>query len=368
MLKQYKIRDYDFKLVIYIILITVIGILAIGSANGEFQGRQMAGACAGLVIMICLSLVDYTLILKLQWVFYILNLVLLILVQLFGDDAGGAQRWIQIAGIRFQPSETAKILLILFYAEFIMIHKEKFNTLKNILMFIVFLIPPWLLVYKQPDLSTSIMILIVFAVIMFVGGLSTRVVVGIMAVVIPVALIFLSLVLQPDQNLIKDYQQTRILAFLHPEEYANAEAYQQNNSVMAIGSGQLFGKGYKNNEITSVKNGNFISEPQTDFIFAIVGEEFGFVGSCTVIVLLFQISMECFSVARRSRELSGTIIGAGMGALVGAQGFLNIGVATFLLPNTGLPLPFVSYGLTSLLSLFIGMGFVLNVSLQCSKN
>ena len=140
------------------------------------------------------------------------------------------------------------------------------------------------------------------------------------------------------------------------------------NSVTAIASGQLDGKGYKNNEITSVKNGNFISEAQTDFIFAVIGEEFGFKGSVIVIVLLIGIALECVSVARRAKDVAGTIIAAGMGGLIAFQGFFNIGVATFILPNTGLPMPFVSYGLTSLLSLYIGMGFVLNVRLQARRN
>ena len=146
------------------------------------------------------------------------------------------------------------------------------------------------------------------------------------------------------------------------------EAYQQLNSVTAIASGMLDGKGYMNNEITSVKNGNFISEAQTDFIFSVIGEEFGFKGSVVVIALVIGIALECISVARKAKDIAGRIIGAGMGGLVAIQGFFNIGVATFLLPNTGLPLPFVSYGLTSLMSLFIGMGFVLNVRLQAQKS
>ena len=136
---------------------------------------------------------------------------------------------------------------------------------------------------------------------------------------------------------------------------------------MAIGSGQLDGKGYKNNEITSVKNGNFISEAETDFIFAVIGEEFGFKGSVVVIALLMGIALECISVARKAKDAAGMIIASGMGGLVAFQGFLNIGVTTFIFPNTGLPLPFVSYGLTSLMSLFMGMGVVLNVRLQAKK-
>ena len=145
-------------------------------------------------------------------------------------------------------------------------------------------------------------------------------------------------------------------------------ADQQLNSVMAIGSGELDGKGYKNNEITSVKNGNFLSEAETDFIFAVIGEEFGFKGSIAVIILLLLTAMECISVAVRAKDVAGTIIAAAMGGLIAFQSFVNIGVATFILPNTGLPLPFVSYGLTSLLSLYIGMGIVLNIRLQARKS
>ena len=170
-----------------------------------------------------------------------------------------------------------------------------------------------------------------------------------------------------DNELLTDNQKNRILAFVNPEEYESTFAYQQLNSVTAIASGQLDGKGYKNNEITSVKNGNFLSEAQTDFIFSVIGEEFGFKGSVTVIVLLFSISLECISVARKAKDVAGTIIAAGVGGLIAFQGFFNIGVATFILPTTGLTLPFVSYGLTSLISLFMGMGFVLNVRLQAKR-
>lgn len=136
---------------------------------------------------------------------------------------------------------------------------------------------------------------------------------------------------------------------------------------MAIGSGELFGKGLNNNEISSVKNGNFISEPQTDFIFAIVGEELGFAGGCLVVGLLFLITLECLMIARKAKDIAGMLIATGMATVIGFQSFMNIGVATGIVPNTGIPLPFVSYGLTSLVSLYIGMGFVLNVRLQCVR-
>ena len=366
MFQRFRIRDYDFKLIIMVLALSTIGIFAIGSAEESLQSKQMAGVIAGAVIMLIVSVFNYSFILKFYWVMYLINLGLLLAVYLFGDDSHGAQRWLNI-GFKFQPSETAKILLILFFAQFIMKYREKMNTIKMILSCAVFILIPWSFILIQPDLSTSIVLAVVFCMIMYAGGIRYRIILGLLAVIIPAFLVGMTLIMKGDVKLLEGYHLTRIDAWLHPEDYATREAYQQLNSVMAIGSGQLDGKGYKNNEITSVKNGNFLSEAQTDFIFAVIGEEFGFKGSVFVIALLCLISLECLSVARRAKDLAGTIIAVGMGGIIAFQSFVNIGVATFLLPNTGIPLPFVSYGLTSLLSLYIGMGFVLNVGLQARR-
>lgn len=367
MLKKYRVRDYDFKLIIMLIAITVVGILVIGSADRSYQSKQILGFVMGLFLMVVISLFDYSTFRNFYWIIYIGNLVLLLLVEFFGEKSNNAQRWVSIAGIRFQPSETAKILLILFYAQYIMKHKETISSLKTIISMLVLLSPPLLLIYRQPDLSTTIMIALLFCVLLFMGGLSYKIIFGVLAIAVPLFVIFLTLVLQPDQTLLKDYQQTRILAWLNPAEYSTSEGYQQENSKMAIGSGELFGKGLNNNEISSVKNGNFISEPQTDFIFAIVGEELGFAGGCLVVGLLFLITLECLMIARKAKDIAGMLIATGMATVIGFQSFMNIGVATGIVPNTGIPLPFVSYGLTSLVSLYIGMGFVLNVRLQCVR-
>ena len=371
MSKNYRIRDYDFKLIILILSAAIIGVFAVGSAKVSLQMRQLYGVVFGVFLMIALSFFDYHIILKFYWIMYIGNLGLLsaVLFTKAGDTGGGAQRWFEIGGLRFQPSELAKIVLNLFFAQFIMKYKEKLNTFKCILVCIALVAAPWALIYKQPDMSTSIVFLLLFATIMFVGGLSYKIIIGVLAVVIPGLLIFISLAVQPDsilieKEIIKPYQQKRILAFLNPEEYADKDAYQQLNSITAIGSGRLNGKGYNSNEISSVKNGNYILQPQTDFIFAVIGEEFGFKGSVVVVLILFFIALECFLIAGRAPDIAGTIISVGMGGLIAFQSFINLGVVTFILPNTGLPLPFISYGLTSLVSLFAGMGIVLNVALQ----
>lgn len=367
MFKEFKIRNYDFKLIIMVIALSIIGIMAIGSAEESLQRKQIMGVILGAFLMFVVSLLDYTVLIKLNWLMYFGNLVLLILVAVIGDDAKGAQRWLEIGSFRFQPSETAKILLILFFAQFIMKHKEQLNTFKIIVSCIVLILIPWYLIYSQPDLSTSIVSIVIFCIIMFSGGISYKLIFSILLVTIPALILIVALAVQPESDFLQGYQQKRILAFINPEEYATDEAYQQLNSVMAIASGRLDGKGYKNNEITSVKNGNFVSDQQTDFIFSVIGEEFGFKGSFVVIMLFVLIPLECISVARKSSDLAGTIIASSVGGLIAFQGFVNIGVTTFILPTTGLPLPFVSYGLTSIVSLYIGIGFVLSVRLK-AKN
>ena len=366
MLKKYEIgrfiRDYDFKLIFLVISLTALGVFAIGSARPALQGRQVMGMALGIFIMLCASFVNYHFILKFYHIIYVINAVLLALVLFssYGDDAGGAKRWLDIGGLRFQPSELAKILLILFFAQFIMINKDRLSNFVVVLFSLLLIAIPLALVVGE-DLSTTIVIAILFCVMMYIGGLSYKLIFAVLAITVPVSVIFLTLVIQPDQTLLQEYQQKRILAWLYPDEYSDTEAYQQNNSVMAIGSGQLLGKGYNNNEISSVKNGNFISEAQTDFIFAVIGEEWGFLGSCAIIVLEFLIALKCALIGWKARDMAGHVIAGGMAGLVSFQSFINIGVATGLMPNTGLPLPFVSYGLTSLVSAYLGVGLVLNV-------
>lgn len=366
MLKQYRLRDYRFHLVITVVALTIIGIMVIGSAKESVQSKQILGLVFSLAVMVVVSLIDYSFLLNFSWIFYALNIVLLLSVRFFGKNVNGATRWIDI-GFQFQPSELTKILLILFFAQYIMKHKEDISKFVTIIKALILLLIPLFLVYDQPDLSTSIAIAAIFCTMMYIGGLSYKIIVSILGVSIPLVIVFLSLVLQPDQKILNDYQYKRIMAWIQPEKYMNEEGYQQYYSLVAIGSGQLYGKQLNNTNINSVKNGNFISEPQTDFIFAIAGEELGFVG-CTVIVgLLVLTVVQCLMIGRNAKDLAGTIICSGVAALIGFQSFINIGVATALLPNTGIPLPFVSYGLTSLVSVYIGIGLVLNVGLQQKK-
>ena len=221
------------------------------------------------------------------------------------------------------------------------------------------------MILQQPDLKNTITIAIIFCILLYIAGLSYKIIGGALLIVIPLAVVFLFIVVQPDQKLIKSYQRNRIMAFLNSEddEYSDA-VNQQENSVMAIGSGQLTGKGLNNNEVASANKGNFVSENQTDFIFSVAGEELGFIGCVAILLLLLLIIFECIRTSLRAKDTAGKIICCGVASIVAVQGFINVAVVTKIMPNTGTPLPFVSYGLTSMVSLYIGMGLVLNVGLQ----
>ena len=363
---SYSFWRLDFILILFTLILSTIGVLAITSSNESLRNKQIIGIVVSLVIMFLFSMIDYHRLIDLYWFGYIVSLALLMIVILKGHDSHGASRWIQIGGFTFQPSEITKIMLILFFAKFIMKYRDRIRSISFVMLCVLLLAPPVFLVLKQPDLSTSIMLLVIFTSILFVGGMDRRLLTTVMMVVVPLSILVIVSASWKNSPFLKLYQQKRILSWLHPEDYPE-DAYQTLNSMMAIGSGQCSGKGLHTNEINSVLNSGYISESSTDFIFTVIGEELGFLGSILVVLLLLAIVLKCLYIARRSRDFSGMLIAVGVAAWLGFQGFLNIGVATGVIPNTGIPLPFVSSGLTSLVCEFAGIGCVLNVAMQGKK-
>ena len=276
MFKRYNLKNYRFLLVLYLCALTIIGIMVIGSAKESVQNKQIFGFVAGLIVMAVVSFIDYSFLLKFPWVFYACAIIVMLLVKTpLGHEVNGARRWIKLTdSFTFQPSEMVKIALILFFAYFFMKYKENLNTVKTIVLSIFLAGVLLLLILEQPDLSTTIATGVIFIVLLFVAGLSYKIIVAVLAVVVPivsVALIFIVQKAKDAEFVAQNYQIKRILAWLYPTKYAD-DALQQQNAIMAIGSGGLFGKGLNNSEATSMKNANFIVEPQTDFIYAVIGE------------------------------------------------------------------------------------------------
>ena len=368
-IREYDYKTLNYRLILFSIALSVIGILAISSATDDSSlvTKQIAGLVAGVILMLVVALIKYEFLARYYWIMYFASLIILLSVLIFGVERSGAKRWIDFKFIQIQPSEICKILLLIFVATLLVRNRASLNSWKFLLLTFGLLALPLFLIMKEPDLSTSIVFLSMFCVIIFLSEISGKIIKKILIVVVPALAVILTVIflLPADKNIIPEYQYNRLIGF-YDKDNAVAERirYQQENSVIAIASGGATGKGLNTESTDSVKNADFISEPQTDFIFTVIGEELGFAGSVATIVLIGLIVAECFLIGIRAREQIGRSIAIGYGTLIAIQAFINIGVVTMIIPNTGLTLPFVSYGLSSLMTSFIGIGIVLNVGLK----
>ena len=371
MLRNYRLQNYNFKLVFNVLVLMAMSLLFIHSATASYVPKQALGIIMGLGIIVVVSLIDYQVFTRNAEILYILNVIMLIGVKLFGKDVNGAKRWFSLGPLgTFQPSELSKVIMIIVVAAFLAKHQDDLNEPKVLGKLAVICGIPLLLILKQPSLSSTLDICFIILGMIFMAGLSSRLIVQVLIVGVPLLAIFLWYVQTPGQVLLEPHQVARIMSFLHPENYADSTALQTSNSIMAIGSGGLFGKGFGSNTISNVSASdvNLVSENQTDFIFSVIGEEFGFVG-CVVLIIVFAcLVYQCMNVAKKSGNLIGTYVAVGVACYMGFQSFINIAVATGTMPNTGQPLPFISYGLSSLMSASIAIGMVLNIYLQRKRH
>ncbi|WP_194609123.1 FtsW/RodA/SpoVE family cell cycle protein [Clostridium vitabionis] len=364
----YHFQNYRLRLLVYILALSGIGLLAVRSAAEQDSSlfmKQAVGVGLSLAVCLAVSLVDYHRLVRYAVPIYGICIGLLGLVLILGINHKGAVRWLKLGPVQIQPSEFVKIGMVLFFAWFLERCQDTINRPVTILKMMVLCGIPLAMVFKQPNLSTTIVITVMLLCMIYSAGISYRWIGGALIVGIPTVSAVLYLALQDKLPFLHQYQVQRILArfFDSGGQYADINR-QQNNSIMAIGSGQLRGKGLFNNTLASVKNGNFLSEESTDFIFAIIGEEMGFVGCMLVIALYAAAVFECLWIGAHAEDRTGKLICTGMASLLAFQSFANIAVATGIFPNTGLPLPFISSGISSMLSMFIGMGIVLNIGLQ----
>lgn len=367
---KYVFKAHNLLLIAVVLLLNFLGILILRSASNmdaAIVSKQIMGSVAGFIVCIVVMFLDYNKIAKHSRLIYAGTLILLLAVIALGAVHKGAGRWIVLPVIgQIQPAEFAKVGLVLFFADFFNRNKEHINEFRTILTSCALFAIPAFLVFAEPNLSTTLILCFIFVMMIVTSGLDMRLVLGALAVAAIAVALILFLFTTDKYHLIpfiKEYQRNRILGFLFPEQYSDT-FLQQKNSIMAIGSGGFFGKGLYNTDISSVKAGNFLIEEDTDFIFAIIGEELGFRGSMGILFLYILLILLILWIGLKSKNLTGSAICVGVAAWLGFQTFTNVAVATAIFPNTGVTLPFISRGASSLLSVYIAVGIILNVGLQ----
>lgn len=360
-------RDLNKKIWFCTVMIISIGLITLFSATHdnvrvtqEIFYDQVYCALAGIVIMYLFGKVDYRRFYDGAYVFYFLNIFLLLWVMFMGRHALGARRWLQIGGLSFQPSEIAKLSLILVLGRYFSNLKPmlSFGLLSKTNAFLRHLVIPlvitgalMVLIFKQPDLGTSLMFLGIFITMVFVSGLEYKIFFG---------FILVCLMAAPFAwHIIKPYQKDRILVFLNPNIDPLGAGYTIIQSKIAIGSGQIFGKGW----LAGTQNQlNFLPERHTDFIFSVVGEEWGLIGTMSILCLYFILIMTSLQIASQVKDRFGTLVAVGIVSILTLQVVINIGMVMGLFPIVGIPLPFLSYGRTSFINFAVMMGFLLNLS------
>lgn len=370
-------KKIDYVIIIIMTILICVGLFCVQKAfmlndnQNSIIIKQLVGVFLGYALIIGIVLIDYRIICKLSFILYIVMVLTLAYTLIFGSELNYVKRWIVIFGIQIQPSELAKVVLIVFMAFLCNYFKSKLDKLYVLFIFGAVVALPTVLILLEPHLSSSLAIAFTFCIIVYFSGISYKVIGKALLIILPIAAsIFIAVgVFDVDIPFIENYQIKRVLSFLSTDESESlAGDYQQLQSLAAISSGGLQGK-ILSSDSDEDRNYSRIYAKESDFVFAIVGEEFGFIGCFFIIVLYAILVFRCILISLRSPDYMGKLICVGVSAYLMFQIFVNIGVATNILPNTGLPLPFISNGLTSLISSMVAVGLVLNVGIrQKGKN
>lgn len=368
-IKRYNWRNIDIFLIVIVLLLTFISSYVISMVNPLISmKRQLIGIVGGLIIIAIFTLIDYHDICMYIPIIYIITTLMAAATKLspLGEDnKTGSYRWLDLKVISFQPSEVCKIVLILTLAVFFAKRRENLQSFKNFFLATAITIVPTGFILIQSDLSSSVVMLVILVMMLACSGIGHRILGPVAAVVVPVVGFLFWYIQQPNQLLLRGYQLDRIMGWLHPEDKELGVMYQQNNSILSIASGKLYGKLLEGNE--AVRNYTSVDVTESDFIWSPISEEFGFVGCMVILLLLSVIIIKCFIAAKNAKDYMGMMIAVGIGSMFYFQTFVNIGVATSLLPNTGLPLPFLSNGLTSLIGNMMAIGILINIGIQPNR-
>ncbi len=346
-------KKFDWILLGIVLLLVTVGIVMVQSTTASsaslagYGKRQALFALVGLVLLALATIVDYHVWKTLRWGLYFLLLASLAVVVVMGNTQGGAQRWLSIGPLLLQPSELAKILAILFFASFLSDHGKQIEHFWGLLWILFLLIPPLILIYWQPDLGTAISVAFVGILLLFLGGARWRH----LALLSGAGLLSLPLLWLKMQ----DYMRRRLLSFLDPAKMPN---YHVHQALISVGSGGWFGQGLGHGSQSSL---HFLPVRHTDFIFSVIAEELGLIGAAIVVLLLALLIVRIWQDAQKVVDKTGLLIISGVGALLFFQVVINVGMNVGLMPVTGIPLPFISYGGSSLLSFLFAMGLIESV-------
>ncbi len=356
------IFNFDWVLLILVLVISSMGLLNIYStgfslsdaSQNNLYVKQVQWVIIGLACMAATFCINYRFISRHAYTIYALSLFLLIVVFLYGFATRGSQRWIAIAGFSFQPSELVKLTVILALSKYFDEHRLSGGYgLRELLVPSLFLLVPFLLILKQPDLGTALVLLIVFVCMVLVVGVKWKSVIA--AVSCGVVLLPLS------WHFLKDYQKERIMTFFNPEHDPLGSGYHIIQSIIAVGSGGIFGKGFLHGTQTQLK---FLPEQHTDFVFSVFAEEWGFLGALILVTMFLALILWGLKIALNSKDYLGKMIATGITMLIFWEVFINIGMVLGILPVVGIPLPFFSYGGSAMVVLMTGVGLLLNVRMR----
>lgn len=352
----------DWPLLFLILMVITIGVINLYSASFDaeegsgtpFYLKQIYWATFGFVLMLIILFFDYHLLLPLAYPLYGISLLLLIGVLLFGRTISGSQRWLNLASFSFQPSELVKISLILALAKYFFEHEiNRRLGFRDLYIPLGMALLPALLIMKQPDLGTALLILLI--------GISIFLFLGIAWKTLLISLGGTALFLPLSWFFLRDYQKKRVFVFLQPEADPLGAGYHIIQSKIAVGSGSLWGKGFLKGTQGQLR---FLPEQHTDFAFSVLSEEWGFVGSLFVVTLFLLLILSALNIARQSKDRFGLVIALGISAIFLWQSLVNMGMVVGLVPVVGVPLPFISYGGSSILASLIGIGLLLNIHMR----
>jgi rod shape determining protein RodA len=362
MVERRHIKNFDLTLALAAIAIIAFGCATIYSASsggGKGSGyveKQLVFAAMGLVAAAILASIDHAVYHRHAGKLYFWTVIILLAVLKLGHASKGAQRWIAVGPFQLQPSEFAKIALIIALAVFFVKRRQEIKGMKTFALSFVYLAIPMLLIFKQPDLGTSLVLLAIWVTMAFVAGTNVR---NILLFVGAAAALGFAAWNVP--GLMKDYQKARVISFINPAADPLGSGYHVTQSRIAIGSGQIVGRGYL---MGTQRKLRFIPEQHTDFIFTVVGEEMGFVGAAGLVTLYFILLWRALNIMAASEDATGRVIAAGIVGMFLFHIFVNIGMTLGIMPVTGVPLPLFSYGGSSLMSNLMAIGLLEGISMR----